>query len=223
MGRKRIPADMLLIHHRRSKLERDVAPAEPVEIVDAEDDRLVDEQDGRRGGPPDVGGARALTLYRPLGQLNLGALAWSGRIDQRALMLAIACGPVAIEAAPAGLEAHWFEWMRPLWLARPPQPEPALIVDLISHDLDAIDRAAQSSPSAAAALSLAAALPVGIIGTESPARSAARGVLTAYRNASMLQAWRQVLRKPADTHIDGEHHGAAVALLSTLRALLGEA
>ncbi|MBC5823489.1 MAG: hypothetical protein GIW99_01230 [Candidatus Eremiobacteraeota bacterium] len=219
----RLPADMLLLNERRRRLEARASVSSAPDFEDVDDDRIVDDDVAPRSLETSAKNAsHAITLYRPLGLLNLGALAWSGKIDEQALTLAIACGPIAAQALAMGLDAPWYRTLRPLWLTALPTPETSLVVELTHDDLEAIALAGAVNMSAAAELALAAALPLAILGADSPARSAAKPVLGAYRNAVLVHAWRRFLGGTTEADIDREGHAAAVALLSTLRALLGE-
>jgi hypothetical protein len=186
------------------------------------------------GGDHIVGSAQAstagseiapggLALYRPLSLLTLGALPWSGRIEHDTLQRALQCRPTQTQARAAGLYAGPLSQLSAGALPENLGAEPALYVVLGKIEIDALRRLAdKASGEALDALLQAAALPLAILGTASAVVAAARPALEAYRKASLLAAWQNALGMVPQADILFEQNTAALELLSTLRALLGE-
>jgi hypothetical protein len=69
----------------------------------------------------------------------------------------------------------------------------------------------------------ASLLPDSLIGAPARASFAASQALAAYRGAALIAAWREMMGAPGLAEVIRDRDSAAVRLLSTLRALLGEA
>lgn len=158
--------------------------------------------------------------YRPLITVTLARLAWSGTIDHVLLHEAIACAPLdAATRAPniarrAAVPA----------LHNAPLGEPSLYVRLGEDDVVALERALETaSAEIGDRLSSAALLPDSLLGAPARAAYAASQALAGYRSAALVAAWREVMGAPALAEVTRDRDSAAVRLLSTMRALLGEA
>jgi hypothetical protein len=66
-------------------------------------------------------------------------------------------------------------------------------------------------------------LPDALVGAPAGAAYAASLALASYRGAALVAAWREIMGAPALAEVARDRDSAAVRLLSTLRALLGEA
>lgn len=231
-----LPADMLLVLERRRRLLGQPSPPHPAphpspsashelleEQVLAEDhdlDQLVDE----RAAPPEVSGLPLLELFRPLGAVMLARFGWSGAVDHDSLQEALACCPVPGQAALFGLDPAWFASVTDLRISHAPAEEPALAATMGRDDATAIANAFHKAPRAIALRLLrAAAMPEKVLGTTRWVALAAASPLAAYRTAALVHAWHAVLGIEPLTDIQLERDGAAINLLSTLRAFLGEA
>jgi hypothetical protein len=192
-SRRALPADMLLLQARMGNTTAG-APASGDEILVAEEDELVDT--GAQAPKSDDG---AVVLWRPISEVHLGHITWSGPIDHFALQDALACrmsGPT-----PRGV---------------------ALEVTLQASDLSVWNSLSSDGTDASVSvLGNALHLPERITGASSSTQHALNGVLCAYRRASFAYAWQ--VRFNAGLHqFERERDEAAVVLLSTLRAVLGE-
>lgn len=197
-----LPADMLLLRERRRRASgstsarSQVGSAETHESVLLESDALVD--DGLR--PAASTGRGATALFRPLASVTLAQLSWTGAIDHAALQTAIACSP-----------GHAVEG-------------PALHVVLDDAEIAVIESARRHCDAPPGdALWRAAVLPSTIVGTDASTVGAAGAVLTAYRRASLVYAWRCAIGGDQGADETSRRDEAAAQLMSLLRALLGEA
>jgi hypothetical protein len=242
---KRPTADMLLVEARRRRLRasradetveprapaESASPAsdrEPADLLIADEDAIIEEESDERA-PWDSGTAdrdhalrqrTGLACYRPLTTVTLARLSWSGSIDHAVLREAIACAPLdAAARAPnlvriASVPA----------LQNPPLDEPSLYVRLGDDDVAALELAlVRTSAEIGARLAGASLLPDSLIGAPARAAFAASQALAAYRGAALIAAWREVMGAPGLSEVIRDRDSAAVRLLSTLRALLGEA
>lgn len=212
---RRVPADMLLVHERRRRLRRGSQSSPSVhvdddEIVSADEDQLVEEP--RASKRPALGGG-ALLLRKPIASLNLSHIGWSGPIDQRMLQEAIACYPVR-EADGSANTRLFGDQTAPL------DGQAALEVTLEPGDLSLL--AAASGRANDNALVRAAQLGDRLVEAAVTASEIVSSVLAGYRKAALACAWYEQLGVPVSAQALRERDEAAVMLLSTLRALLGE-
>jgi len=108
-------------------------------------------------------------------------------------------------------------------LVQAPTDVAALFVTLDADEIALLGRAGVRRPGDhAVALARAAALPTSIVGANSAVADAAAPALVAYRRASLVSAWEVALRGAASSDAGRERDAAAIELLSTLRAVLGE-
>lgn len=168
--------------------------------------------------------AGAIVLWRPIADVHLGHIGWTGEIDHLALQDALACAP----RDPAAIEPRW---RKLLGVESDSSAHPALIdaggsaleVALSVTDLqmcEALVRASDDAPSHAFVRALV--LPERMAGGSEPARAALTELLSAYRGASLAHAWSMRLGLGREASGTRERDESAVALLSTLRAVLGE-
>jgi hypothetical protein len=156
-------------------------------------------------------------LHRPLSQVTLMSVGWSAPIDHQALQAALACFVVDAALEPDTLavlggrspwreddEASFLVFLRPQEIA-------------IMRGLWSGDRAARAS-----LLVSAARLPERLSGAESSTTAVVSSVLSSYRHASIAHAWHSVLTSQESIQLHRERDEAAVTVLSTVRALLGE-
>jgi hypothetical protein len=236
-------ADMLLVEARRRRLlagseESTSAGSSPAEgsaatpradrsiVIVAEEDAFVEDEPAARiysratdpgRTQPQKGG---LHCYRSLATVTLARLPWSGMIDHAVLHEAIACAPfdaggraerlIRSAAAPA--------------LRSAPLGEPSLYVRLADDDVDVLERAIEGTTAdIGSRLASAALLPDALVGAPAGAAYAASQALASYRGVALVSAWREVMGAPGIVEVALDRDSAAVRLLSTLRALLGEA
>jgi hypothetical protein len=228
-ARNRPTADMLLVDARRKRLLAGKVDApDPSIVLVAEEDAIIEEDSTDRDTSlaAMVDQERALLqragvhCFRPLITVTLARLAWSGTIDHALLHEAIACAPFdAASRAPnitrrAGAPA----------LRKAPLGEASLYVRLGEDDVVALERAlASASADVGDRLASAALLPDSLTGAPARAAYAASQALAGYRSAALVAAWRDVMGAPGLGEVIRDRDAAAVRLLSTMRALLGEA
>ncbi len=221
--RRPVPADMLLLQERRRRMPgaaREVVGSDEAlvseEIFVSDEDQLI-ENEPSEGASSRVAASGDVRLRRPMAQVSLAKVSWSSPIDHDALQEAMLCSPVEerdiIERSGLFLD-------QPFWHD---DGGPALEVTLRASDLDVL----RSLASAGARLQTApiiraARLPERITGAESATRQAVSAVLSAYRRSSLAHAWHGHLSRADNIQLHRERDEAAVAVLSTLRALLGE-
>lgn len=163
----------------------------------------------------------ALHLYRPLSTVTLAQMPWTGAIDHGTLMLAIGCAPMA--AQEFVIAPGWFSNLA-LAGAAPAAGEPALHIALSTGDVELIESAgARYVGSVANELVLATLLPSTIVGADASTIDAAAAVLTTYRRTSLVVAWLDAISSGAGADATSRRDEAAAAVMSMLRALLGEA
>jgi hypothetical protein len=219
-GRRRVPADMLLLHERRRRLAGSTAdrPSETEvasdEIFDPGEDQLietesVDEAHASADRSGDV------TLRRPIAHVSLTQVGWSGPIDHDALSAALRCYRQRALSLPGlGLDDAPFSMS---------DDGAALEVTLRRTDLDILSGIiANDTRAGVAPLVAAACLPDRLVGAQSSTRAVVSSVLAAYRRSSLSLAWHRYLRAAESAQSQRERDESAVAVLSTLRALLGE-
>jgi hypothetical protein len=246
---KSLPADMLLLQERRRRQagQAPAAPAVPAAPVapspqspqheappretfeDNEEDQLLDvsdvaDEDSVAESETAAPGAAAIALFRPLDQVSVASLPWAGAVDHDSLQSAIVCCPIGPVRRGAGFFERTLPAVVPLTLDGVPHGEPALSVSVGADEVAALELAShRASRQAGLRLVRAAALPNSIVGAERAAAGAAAPALAAYRAAALVQAWHAALSASPSPELDRERDAAAVRLLSTLRALLGEA
>jgi hypothetical protein len=242
---KRPTADMLLVDARRKRMlagRADTSVArgheaaestrtngpDPATVLVAEEDAIIEDDSADRdlSTTAAVDQERLLLqrsgvhCYRPLITVTLARLAWSGTIDHALLHEAIACAPLdaALRAPNVARRAA-----APA-LHNAPLGEPSLYVRLGEDDVIALERALESaSEDVGDRLASAALLPDSLIGAPARAAFAASQALAGYRSAALVAAWREVMDAPGLAEVNRDRDSAAVRLLSTMRALLGEA
>jgi hypothetical protein len=238
-------ADMLLVEARRRRLlaGRESTPAtrgratdesararelDSAVVLVADEDSIIEEESS------DMNPSMAATVdqerlflqragvhcYRPLITVTLARLAWSGAIDHALLHEAIACAPLdAAERAPNIARRSAAPPLR-----NAPLGEPSLYVRLGEDDIVALERAlGTAAADIGDRLASAALLPESLIGAPARAAYAASQALTAYRSVALVAAWREFMSAPGLAEVNRDRDSAAVRLLSTMRALLGEA
>jgi hypothetical protein len=232
--RRPVPPDMLLIEERRRRLRggatADVArihsslqATETEQIFVSDDDQLIADEDQLIENEPldeqtatDAASGDVL-LRRPIAQVSLVQISWSGPIDHTALADALVCYPV--DPREPLSEPTLFD-MPPFAAA---DGGAALEVTLRGSDLallrGLVRKAMQPN---ADDLVRAARLPERLTGAELATRQAVSPVLVAYRRSALAYAWHRQLCATDSTQLHRERDEAAVAVLSTVRALLGE-
>ena len=240
-AKNRPTADMLLVDARRRRLlaghigaaAPTVASSEegtrasgpdPSIVLVAEEDAIIEEESEDQYpsiiATADHEQRAGVHCYRPLITVTLARLAWSGTIDHALLHEAIACAPLDAAARAPNIERR--STAPPLRGA--PVGEPSLYVRLGDDDVVALERALESaSAEIADRLASAALLPDSLVGAPARAAYAASQALASYRSAALVAAWREVMGAPALAEVTRDRDSAAVRLLSTMRALLGEA
>jgi len=186
------------------------------EIFVSDDDQLI-ESEPLDGQSSSVAASGDVVLRRPIAQVSLAKVSWSGPIDHDALQEALLC-------APAGkadiLERAGLFLDQPFWHD---DGGAALEVTLRASDVDVLRTLASAGARLQTApIIRAARLPERITGAEPATRHAVSGVLAAYRRSSLAHAWHAHLSPADSVQLHRERDEAAVAVLSTLRALLGE-
>ncbi|HYK52927.1 MAG TPA: hypothetical protein VEV38_05305 [Candidatus Eremiobacteraceae bacterium] len=223
MADDRTPADLLLLRERKRRMTSTSVIKGPVvaagtssEPVLLESDTIVD---GLLPEPAPFHDA-ALHLYRPLSTVTLAQMSWTGAIDHGTLMLSIGCAPLA--GQDFLVTPGWFANLA-LSGAAPAAGEPALHVSLTTGDVELIESAAtRNARSVGGDLVLATLLPSTIVGADASTIDAATAVLTTYRRASLVVAWLEAIGGGA-ADATSRRDEAAAAVMSMLRALLGEA
>lgn len=201
----------------RSPSEEVVAPDEVSdEIFVSDDDQLIESE------PPEGMSSIAeatgdVLLRRPMDQVSLAKVSWSGPIDHDALQEAMLCFPVDKRDV---LERSGLFLDQPFWKD---DGSAALEVTLRASDLHVLHSLALAGAHVQTApIIRAARLPERITGAEAATRQAVSAVLAAYRRSSLEHAWHAHLSRLDSVQLHRERDEAAVAVLSTLRALLGE-
>jgi hypothetical protein len=244
-AKNRPTADMLLVDARRRRLlaeqtgsaaSRDSSSdddaraggLDPSNVLVAEEDAIIEEESTERDLSVTATADQERMLskragvhcYRPLITVTLARLAWSGTIDHALLHEAIACAPLdAAMRAPNIARRAAAPALRSA-----PVGEPSLYVLLGEDDVVALERALESaSADVGDRLASAALLPDSLIGAPARAAYAASQALAGYRSAALVAAWREVMGAQGLAEVTRDRDSAAVRLLSTMRALLGEA
>jgi hypothetical protein len=220
--RRPVPADMLLVRERRRRIAgtpREIVAAEASlvseEIFVSDEDQLIEPE--AVDEPSSIAGASSdVLLRRPMAHVSLAQVSWSGPIDHDTLQEAIACS--AADTRDVLVHAGLF--------FEPPfrhDGSAALEVTLRANDLKVMSSlAAAGAGLHATPIIRAARLPDRLTGTEAATRQAVSPVLGAYRRSSLEYAWQKLLSRTQSAQLHRERDEAAVAVLSTLRALLGE-
>lgn len=219
MSERQPPADMLLVRERQRRMWTSPEPPVQGEELLVESDAIVDDAEVTDSSAAVSG---AISLYHPLAHVTLAHMSWSGAVDHVALQNAIVCSPVrddAMTKAPS-----WLRAVATLALPQEPRGEACLFVSLAPDDIAMLSRiGARLTRADALGLVLATALPVTIVGADTQTVSGVATVFAAYRHAALVYAWQLALCGQAAPDAGRDRDAAAVQLLSTLRALLGEA
>ncbi len=165
----------------------------------SDEDQLVDAQAWPSQQAPSPA-AGDIVLRHPMAQVTLAQVSWSGPIDHTALAEAVRCSQAMTFADQI----------------------PALEVWLNGSDQALVSRLGSSAMRGAADVIRAAHLPDRLAGVEPTTRQAVSTVLAAYRRAALSYAWHALVSRTDSAQLNRERDEAAVAVLSTLRALLGE-
>jgi hypothetical protein len=238
-------ADMLLVDARRRRLlagrtdtqsaerpsadesAREAGP-DPAIVLVAEEDAFIEEESAGRDPSAAamvdhdraLGQRAGVHCYRPLITVTLARLAWSGTIDHGLLHEAIACAPLEADSRAARIARR----AAAPAVRNAPLGEPSLYVRLGEDDVAALERALNAAPAEAGDRLLSAALlPDLLIGAPARAAYAASQALAGYRGAALVAAWRDIMGAAGLAEVTRDRDAAAVRLLSTMRALLGEA
>lgn len=216
-GKTKSP-DALLLEERARRMRRTLDAREP--HVDAE---VLMEGDAIVDAPPHAVAPTSdcLHLYRPLALVSLAGLAWTGAVDHDALQSAIVCAPLGGEKSADA--PQWLRAVGDVALGDAPPDEPSLHVSLGSDEIALVSRLAMRvDGSITLGVARAAALPDSIAGTDSITGDAAKGAFVAYRRAALVHAWQGALLGASSNEVARERDAAAIELISTLRAVLGE-
>lgn len=224
-GPRPVPADMLLIAERRRRMAGSAPPGPEAveedlvaeEILIPDEDQLIETEAAVEPSPA-RSAAQELVLHRPMAYVSLTQMSWSGPIDHPALQTALRCYPLRAREGAARL------------LAFEPPPFPAGVVAgaALELTLRAGDVAmlptivAPGARAEASQLFSAVCVPEKLTGAEPNTVHAVSPVLAAYRRASLAHAWHAYVNSFENAQLHRERDEAAVAVLSTLRALLGE-
>jgi hypothetical protein len=216
--RRPMPADMLLVAERRRRLTGSQSlPIASEEILISDEDQLIPPDS--LAGPAADSGASEILLHRPMAHVTLTQVGWSGPIDHAALQSALSCQPK--DLAQAQMRLGFLARLMPA--AVPDAEGAALEVALGDDDVAVMAGLASSGRhEGAPELLRAALLPDRLSGAETTTMQAVSHVLGAYRHAALEDAWHRYLGGPQSAQLHRERDEAAVAVLSTLRALLGE-
>jgi hypothetical protein len=211
-----LPADMLLLRARSQRTL--VQPQATEEILASDDDEFVENVPQPRS--LDAGG----TIFsRPITEVHLGHITWNGQIDHDALQAALACENENV-GSQGNVAARVYSRDRENVPARVySRGEPvALEITLSGSDHKLSEALLHDGRGAAqSAFNRALRLPDRIVGASASTKYALDAVLSAYRRAALAYAWQLYLGEPLE-YFARERDEAAVALLSTLRAVLGE-
>jgi hypothetical protein len=218
-----VPADMLLLRERARKRKTPASGAAPTaqendNVVLLEEDALV-EPSGQNETPSSPTGA--LALYRPLAHVSLSAVAWSGPVDHALLQNAIVCAPARGSASTRPPE--WLSAVVNFTIGEMPPDTPALYAALTVDDVALLGRTGlRHSRESALGLARASVLPSSIVGTDAATADAAASALGAYRRSALVYGWQVALHGDASVDATRDRDAAAIELISTLRAVLGE-
>jgi len=186
--KRRMPADLLLMRERLRRLRGEAISMQVVEeeVLVFEADAIVEAPASLAEQPVPAG-----ALYRPLSDVLLGSLGWSGKVDHAALQDAIRCFP------------------------HPAPDEAALSVALGPDDRAALSNVRRSFPQdAAETVVRAAELPSTIVRDQAGAGTA---VFASYRQAALVCAWQYALCGAVAPDAERERDAAAVQLITFLR------
>lgn len=221
-----LPADMLLLAERRKRmsgqqLEAGVSarPSEEAQEILATDEDQLLEAPGAEKRPHAQGSGDKVMLRRPIEFVSLSLVGWSSRIDHDSLQSALLCFPIG----SSDLRSLGQLWSQPPFPLDSQIGAAALEVALSPGDLELLHLVRErGAASPAQRLFSAISLPDRIAGAEPTTALAANPVLSEYRHSSLSWAWHMLLTGSESETLHRERDEAAVSLLSTLRALLGE-
>jgi hypothetical protein len=205
-----LPADMLLLRARSQRTTAQTQATE--EILASDEDEFVENVPKPKSLDP--GGK---IFSRPIGDVHLGHITWNGQIDHDTLQAALAC-----QNEPSVARANSFA--RDNVGARVySRPEIVVLEVTVSEsDLELSETLLHKGQgSGQSAFGRALRLPDRVIGASASTKRALDAVLSAYRRAALAYGWQLHLGGPLE-YFARERDEAAVALLSTLRAVLGE-
>jgi len=198
---------IVLVAEEDAIIEVDSADRDTSMAATVEQERVLLQRDG-------------VHCFRPLITVTLARLAWSGTIDHALLHEAIACAPFDAAARAPNITRR----ASAPALRSAPFGEASLYVRLGEDDVVALESALESASAGVEdRLASAALLPDSLIGAPARAAYAASQALAGYRSAALVAAWREVMDAPGLAEVIRDRDVAAVRLLSTMRALLGEA
>lgn len=202
---------LLLAARKQSQAGSAAAPSSADEILGTDEDELVERADA--SAHVDISTYGGAPLSRSIDTVRLAQISWTGPIDHDGIQVALECFPVEDRsAAILGVEA-----------SGEPLPGSAVLeVTIGQGDLALWPVILRKSGSDAMPLLQALRLPERIAGVTSPTLAAVNPVLAAYRRCALEHAWHKILGLPQNAQVRRELDETAVALLSTLRALLGE-
>jgi len=222
-SRRPVPADMLLLNERRRRMPGSTQQREAAEEALISDEIFVSDEDQLIEAEPaeelssSAGAVGDVVLRRPMSQVSLAKVSWSGPIDHDALQEAMLCSPADSREVLErfGLfpdEQFWRDGGGAALEATLRASDIAVLCSLVSSG-----SRLQTAP-----IIRAARLPERLTGVEPATRQAVSAVLSAYRRSSLGYAWHGHLSRTESVQLHRERDEAAVAVLSTLRALLGE-
>jgi hypothetical protein len=169
----------------------------------------------------DVPASGSIALYRALSQVRLGSMAWSGAVEHGLLQAAIECAPMR-PVDSRGLPG-WLQTAASI-AVHAETPEGSALFTLLSADdialLDGIGP--RLARDVALGLARAAAMPSSIVGSDAATAEAAGPALVAYRRTALVFAWQTALDGVPSADVVRDRDAAAIELISTLRAVLGE-
>ncbi len=221
-GSREVPADMLLIQERKRRMNASASPSAPTapraapiveEILVTDEDQLLETNTFHEA----FASTGEVRLHRPLSQVTLMQIGWSGPIDHVALQAALACylvegTPDSDTLAALGGRSPWRE-----------QDEASFLVSLRPQEITVVRRLCQLDHATLGGPFVAATrLPDRLTGAESSTTVVVSSILAAYRRASIAHSWHSALASSESVQLHRERDEAAVAVLSTVRALLGE-
>jgi hypothetical protein len=208
-----VPADMLILRARAHGNSPQAQVTE--EILASDDDEFVETV--TKAESLDAGDT---VFSRPIWDVHVGHITWNGQIDHDALQGALTCENKPDTHAAARVYSRERDDVVARVYSRPETV--ALGVTLSASDLELSETLLREAKGAAqSAFRRALRLPDRIVGASTSTKRALDEVLGAYRRAALGYAWQLHLGEPLD-YFARERDEAAVALLSTLRAVLGE-
>ena len=210
---------MLLLRERQRRLHARDGPAAEGDVLLSETDAIVDESAPVETRATNATGS--IALYRPLADVTLARISWSGAVDHAELQNALVCSPP--REGGIGRAPSWLGAVATFALDSVPRGEAALHVALGADDVSVLDRVGtRLTAGNAMAIIRASALPTTIVEADVETVSAAAPTFVAYRHAALVYAWQAALCGHAAPDAARERDASAVQLLSMVRALLGE-